>query len=182
MAQRSPLRQVIRRSALLRTGLTDVLLTLCDWPLAAARPTAPCLPCRPVSDCRFQDDGSFGAAQLAPRRNVETAGCGRHAETCAFLVPKPSATTTVRSGPAVCCEVVGEVQLKLRIRLIKKLAEWIDGVDLRAHAPGDVLNLSQSEARLLLAEGWAVKEHAVTANERRRRSMSGVTHSKCSHG
>jgi hypothetical protein len=130
-----------------------------------------------VRDCRFQDDGSFGAAQLAPRRNVETAGCGRHAETCAFLVPK------VRQQPQpfvlglrFAASVWGEVQPGLRIRLIKKLAEWIDGVDLRAHAPGDVLNLSRSEAQLLLAEGWAVKEYPLTATARRRRSVSGVTH------
>ena len=46
----------------------------------------------------------------------------------------------------------------MRVRLIKKLAQWIDGVDLRTHAPGDVFDLSRSEARLLLAEGWAVAE------------------------
>jgi hypothetical protein len=64
----------------------------------------------------------------------------------------------------------------MRVRLIKKLAEWIDGVDLRAHAPGEVFQLCRSEARLLLAEGWAVAEHRVSANEHRRRhSMSGAT-------
>lgn len=63
---------------------------------------------------------------------------------------------------------------EVRVRLIKKLAQWIDGVDLRTHAPGDVFDLSRSEARLLLAEGWAV---AARDTERRRsRHMSGATH------
>lgn len=61
----------------------------------------------------------------------------------------------------------------MRVRLVKKLAERIDGVDLRAHAPGDTLNLSLSEARLLLAEGWAVTEHPI---KERRRDVSGATH------
>ena len=46
----------------------------------------------------------------------------------------------------------------MRLRLIKKLAQKIDGVDLSAHDLGDILNLSRSEARLLIAEGWAVRE------------------------
>ena len=65
----------------------------------------------------------------------------------------------------------------MRVRLIKKLAQWIDGVDLRAHALGDVFDLSGCEARLLLAEGWAVAENQVPNNERhRRRLVSSATH------
>ncbi len=56
----------------------------------------------------------------------------------------------------------------MRVRLIKKLAERIDGVDLSAHESGDVLDLHRSEARLLLAEGWAVSEpEAPTSGDRR---------------
>jgi hypothetical protein len=43
----------------------------------------------------------------------------------------------------------------MRIRLIRKLAENIDGVDLSAHATGDFLDLPDLDAQLLLAEGWA---------------------------
>lgn len=64
----------------------------------------------------------------------------------------------------------------MRVRLIKKFAEKIDGVDLRAHAPGDTLNLDRSEARLLLAEGWAVTEKSTTNERRGRRHVSGITH------
>jgi len=46
----------------------------------------------------------------------------------------------------------------MRVRLTRKLAEVIDGIDLRDHAVGDILELSEPEARLLLAEEWAVAE------------------------
>src|SRR4051794_8327775 len=43
----------------------------------------------------------------------------------------------------------------MRVRLTRKFADSVDGVDLsRAHA-GDVLNLTRAEAELLMAEDWA---------------------------
>ena len=44
----------------------------------------------------------------------------------------------------------------MRVRLIKKLAEIIDGVDLHGLSVGDLLNLHPKDARLLIAEQWAV--------------------------
>ena len=44
----------------------------------------------------------------------------------------------------------------MRVRLIKKFAEKIDGVDLSGRSVGDLLNLKPSDARLLIAEQWAV--------------------------
>jgi hypothetical protein len=46
----------------------------------------------------------------------------------------------------------------VKIRLTKKLAESIDGVDLERRRVGDVFEISDSEARLLVAEQWAVWE------------------------
>jgi hypothetical protein len=43
----------------------------------------------------------------------------------------------------------------MRIRLTRKLADFIDGVDLRSYNVGDVIDLPSSNAKLLLAEGWA---------------------------
>lgn len=43
----------------------------------------------------------------------------------------------------------------MRVRLTKKLADIIDGIDLTGCAVGDVLNLRAREARILVAEGWA---------------------------
>ena len=42
------------------------------------------------------------------------------------------------------------------VRLTRKLAEEIDGIDLRSRHVGDVLYLDGVQARLLIAEGWAV--------------------------
>lgn len=50
----------------------------------------------------------------------------------------------------------------MRIRLTRKLAEQIDGVNLEGACVGDVLDLDEREARLLIAEEWA------TDQERRR--------------
>jgi hypothetical protein len=43
----------------------------------------------------------------------------------------------------------------MRLRLTTKLAEVIDGVDLSHCAEGDVIELSEQDARLLMAEKWA---------------------------
>jgi hypothetical protein len=43
----------------------------------------------------------------------------------------------------------------VRIRLIRKLAERLDGIDLSQNSAGDVIDLPDGEARTLLAEGWA---------------------------
>jgi len=49
------------------------------------------------------------------------------------------------------------------VRLIKKLAEVIDDIDLSQVTIGDVLTLPSREARLLIAEGWAVPESPATS-------------------
>jgi hypothetical protein len=41
------------------------------------------------------------------------------------------------------------------VRLTRKLAERIDGIDLSRHKVGDVLIVPSHQARLLVAEGWA---------------------------
>jgi len=72
-------------------------------------------------------------------------------DNCAFSVPctnhgrKPSGVRVASGTP-------------MRLRLIKKFAERIDGVDLSGHDAGDLIELQRTEGRLLLAEGWAVRE------------------------
>jgi hypothetical protein len=46
----------------------------------------------------------------------------------------------------------------MRVRLTKKYAENIDGVDLADHVVGEMLDLPQEEAQLLLAEKWALPD------------------------
>ena len=48
--------------------------------------------------------------------------------------------------------------LVVKVRLVRKLAMMVDGVDLSNHETGDVLDLPEPKGRLLIAEGWAVEE------------------------
>jgi hypothetical protein len=43
----------------------------------------------------------------------------------------------------------------MRLLLIRKLCDRIDGVDLSGVSVGDVLDLPLHQASLLIAEGWA---------------------------
>jgi len=52
----------------------------------------------------------------------------------------------------------------MKVRLIRKLADQLDGVNVSQRHVGDILDLRPEQARVLMAEGWA------TADERRRSS------------
>lgn len=41
------------------------------------------------------------------------------------------------------------------VRLTRKLAEMLDGIDLSGRSVGDVLSLTPPQGELLIAEGWA---------------------------
>jgi len=66
----------------------------------------------------------------------------------------------------------------VQVRLTKKLAEAIDGIDLSARRVGDVVDLPKHDAEILLAEGWAspvepafgAMARLVDADDRPRRS------------
>lgn len=45
----------------------------------------------------------------------------------------------------------------MRVQLTRKLADSLDGVDVSAYKEGDVIDLPQREAELLLAERWACR-------------------------
>jgi len=47
----------------------------------------------------------------------------------------------------------------MRVRLTKKFAEVLDGVDLSRSQVGESLDVTRQEAELLLAEGWAEPVH-----------------------
>jgi hypothetical protein len=46
----------------------------------------------------------------------------------------------------------------MKVRLTRKYAERIDGIDLQGREPGDLIDLSPLEARMIVAEKWAVLE------------------------
>ena len=66
----------------------------------------------------------------------------------------------------------------MRIRLTRKLAEWLDGIDLSAYRPGDVISLSPQQTRLLIAEGWAERIRRKSDNVRSASSQFGVAAGK----
>jgi hypothetical protein len=43
----------------------------------------------------------------------------------------------------------------MRVRLTRKLADEIDGIDLSHRQVGDTLDLPRRQGQLLIAEGWA---------------------------
>jgi hypothetical protein len=62
------------------------------------------------------------------------------------------------------------------VRLTRKYAEEIDGIDLSGHEAGDFISLSSDEARLIIAEGWGHPDRRIAsaANEHRRRADDHV--------
>jgi hypothetical protein len=43
----------------------------------------------------------------------------------------------------------------MRVRLTRRLAECVDGIDLKQRRVGDFLDLSSHDGKMLIAEGWA---------------------------
>src|SRR5258705_752683 len=44
----------------------------------------------------------------------------------------------------------------MRVRISRKLADSVDGIDLSHCAVGDVIDLAERQARMIVAERWAV--------------------------
>jgi hypothetical protein len=74
----------------------------------------------------------------------------------------------------------------MRVRLLRKLADRLDGIDVSDYSEGDVIDLPRGEAQLLIAERWALpfrgprrevrgtsswREPAVAADRSRRRTV-----------
>jgi len=53
----------------------------------------------------------------------------------------------------------------MKVRLTKRLANMIDGIDLDGHVPGDVLTLPERDAQMLVAERWAIPERREQSGE-----------------
>jgi hypothetical protein len=44
----------------------------------------------------------------------------------------------------------------MRVRVVRKLADWVDGIDLSHCTAGDLIDLAERQARIMIAERWAV--------------------------
>jgi hypothetical protein len=67
----------------------------------------------------------------------------------------------------------------MRVVLVRKLADWIDGIDLSGFHVGDVLELPRTAARLLAAEGWALADRRRSHTAPR---LSGYTRRRADRG
>jgi hypothetical protein len=60
----------------------------------------------------------------------------------------------------------------VKVILTRKLARVLNGIDLTACNEGDIMEMGNQDARLLIAEGWAVplmKEGPIAHDRSRRR-------------
>ena len=64
-----------------------------------------------------------------------------------------------------------------RVRLIRKFAQKINGIDLSDASTGDVLELSPRDAELLIAEGWAAPIASVAHDREPSRSRPRASRS-----
>lgn len=48
--------------------------------------------------------------------------------------------------------------VRMRVRLLRKLAQEINGIDLSSIDVGEVVDLAERQSRMLIAEGWAIAE------------------------
>jgi hypothetical protein len=64
----------------------------------------------------------------------------------------------------------------VRVRLTRKFADLIDGIDLSQRRKGDLIDLTSAEARILLLEGWATAPDAPAPKEKRSLSKRRRTH------
>jgi hypothetical protein len=51
---------------------------------------------------------------------------------------------------------------RLRVELVRKLADYLDGIDVSNHQQGDIIDLPRHDARMLIAEGWALPFYEAT--------------------
>ena len=65
-----------------------------------------------------------------------------------------------------------------RVRLTRKLADVIDGVDLTGCTVGDTVDLAPRDAFLLLSEGWALPERRSERRGPGTHDASGASHNE----
>lgn len=54
----------------------------------------------------------------------------------------------------------------VRVWLARKLAQFVDGIDIRRRRVGEAFDLAEHEARLLIAEGYAAPDRRIVADRR----------------
>jgi hypothetical protein len=111
----------------------------------------------------------YGPVQLPQGRIVlddkhgQTGDSGGHGFI--VFVINPSAISAVALLPTEACALLQ--RYSVLVRLTKKFAERIDDVDLTRNAVGNLIDLPDEKAQLLIAEGWAMEERRLPFGGRR---------------
>lgn len=71
---------------------------------------------------------------------------------CHELHTPDVSTLTVPAGGRMRTRSTGV----MRVRLLRKLADRLDGIDVSGYGEGDVIDLPRAQAHLLIAEQWAL--------------------------
>jgi hypothetical protein len=120
---------------------------------------------------RFDDLTDTRARQLATRYDLDYIVTTRElALPVAYRSPPftiyylgPSTASPLKHlGTPIAGSAAGAVSVK--VRLTRKLAPFVDGIDLSGHEVGDVFDLPPEDARLVIAEDWAVPERRMSHN------------------
>lgn len=100
-----------------------------------------------------------GAIQHCNQRSAGNivAGINSHGTERTFVIARTSprkaavsiGVSPAAAGPNPC------VARSVQIRLIKKFASFLNGVDLRAVRVGECVDLPAATARMIVLEGWA---------------------------
>lgn len=56
----------------------------------------------------------------------------------------------------------------MRIRLTRRLANFMDGIDMSRLSVGDVIDVAPHDGAMLIAEGWAVRVESTRRHSDRR--------------
>src|SRR3981081_4189613 len=83
-------------------------------------------------------------------------GLSSHRRSGLRYTSASSCTDGIHLCNCTCPPRHGPQRAGVRVRLTRRLASYIDGVNLSAHGVGDVFEVTRHEAELLIAEEWAV--------------------------
>ena len=70
----------------------------------------------------------------------------------------------------------------MKVVLTRKMADVMDGIDVAGYQVGDVLDLAPADARLLLAEQWAIPERRRQCGKPPARERRRTTFPRCEPG
>jgi hypothetical protein len=113
----------------------------------------------PSGSALFTGRGLVKSFQQNRQRNVDPSGrriasssaaapqCGHVSMMSREAIRVPSVHRLLRFFPS-----------SMKVRLTKKYADAIDGVDLADREVGDIVDLAPTDARLLVLEGWATPD------------------------